>query len=410
MAVDGQARVPTDVRSMTQQPSADALTCAPAPTEPELRAVVAPGTSRAQPEMGADNHDTQTAISVIVSLLVAAVPVDDAAFIETGPTANGPVRIVAGAMADGDLEWLHTKGHLSRRTDATCVRFQTRPPRWATFLALPVPGRLDSVLVARRERGLPWSGENRRVAMLTRECLRRVLAAENVADTMSTSLMMSEELFRTRLAAELHDDVGQRLSALLIEARRLQNSLDRLNMKPPGDAVNWIYEQLRECNQVVRDLVYETSVPALTELGLPAALRNLVERRQARTSLTISYSCDITDSEHDLSYKDLPHPVQVACLRIVQEAVTNVTKHASAMHCAITLTLSDLTLSATIEDDGVGLPVTSTSGGFGMTGMRERAAVLGGRVSVRSDPGGGTVVNAILPIHSGTQTKAVHSA
>lgn len=410
MAIDGQARVPSEVGPVTQQSSADALTGAPARAGPEVRAAVAPGASRALPEMGGDNPDTQTAISIVVSLLMAAVPVDNAAFIETGATTNSPVRIVAGAMADGDLEWLHAKGNLSGRTDTTSIRFQTRPPRWTTFLVLPVPGRLDSVLVARRERGLPWTSENRRVAMLTRECLRRVLAAENVADTMSTSLMVSEELFRTRLAAELHDDVGQRLSALLIEARRLQNSLDRLNMKPPGDAVTWIYEQLRECNEVVRDLVYETSVPALTELGLPAALRDLVERRQARASLTISYSCDITDSEHDLSYKDLPHPVQVACLRIVQEAVTNVTKHASAMHCAITLTLSDLTLSATIEDDGVGLPATSTSGGFGMTGMRERAAVLGGRVSVLSDPGGGTVVNATLPIHSGTQTKAVHSA
>jgi signal transduction histidine kinase len=410
MAVDGQARATSEVDPVTQQPSADTLAGAPAPAGPKVHAAVAPRASRALPEMGGDNPDTQTAISVVVSLLVAAVPVDDAAFIETGATPNSPVRIVAGAMADGDLEWLHAKGHLSARTDATCIRFQTRPPRWTSFLALPVPGRLDSVLVARRERGRPWSSENRRVAMLTRECLRRVLAAENVADTMATSLMVSEELFRTRLAAELHDDVGQRLSALLIEARRLQNSLDRLNMKPPGDAVTWIYEQLRECNEVVRDLVYETSVPALTELGLPAALRDLVERRQARTSLAISYACDIADSDRDLSYEDLPHPVQVACLRIVQEAVTNVTKHASAMHCAITLTLSDLTLSVTVEDDGVGLPAMNTSGGFGMTGMRERAAVLGGHVAVRSDPGEGTVVSATLPIYPGSQIKAVQSA
>ncbi|MHA6792258.1 sensor histidine kinase [Pseudonocardia bannensis] len=398
MAVGDPARVPFGLRAMIgRRLFGTGTTSAPVLAGSATHNGLEPSLSRTLPEEGGNSDDTRTAIATIVSLLVAAVHVDDAAFIEAGSSVHGPVRVVAGSMSDDDLEWLRAKGHLRRQTDLTCVRFQTRPPRWATFLVLPVPGRTGSVLVARRERSAPWSAQNRQVAMLTRECLRRVLAAEHMADAMSTSLMVSEELFRTRLAAELHDDVGQRLSALLMEARRLQNSLARLDIKPPRDAVTWIYEQLRECNEVVRDLVYETSAPALAELGLPAALRDLVERRQARNPLTISYSCDIAASDRELSYDDLPHPVQVACLRIVQEAVTNVMKHADAMHCAITLTLSDSTLSATIEDDGTGLPATSTSGGFGMTSMRERAAVLGGRVSIHSDPGAGTVVSATLP-------------
>jgi signal transduction histidine kinase len=352
----------------------------------------------APPIAPAANDDTQAAIAIVVSLLIAAVRVDDAVFVETGVARDRPVRVVAGSMPEADLEWLRAKGHLGTDVDHTCVRFQTRPPRWATFLVLPVPGRAGSILVARRERGTPLPSENRRVAMLIRECLGRVLAAEQVTDAMSTSLVVSEELFRTRLAAELHDDVGQRLSALLIEARRLQNTLDHADTEASRESASWISEQLKECNEVVRDLVYETSAPTLAEFGLAAAVRDLAERRQDRNAITISHSSDVADSDKELSYESLPRSIQVACLRIIQEAVTNVIKHAGAQHCDITLTLSDTLLSVTIEDDGLGSPVTHASGGFGVTGMRERAALLGGRIIINSDPGTGTVVHADLPV------------
>jgi two-component system sensor histidine kinase UhpB len=350
------------------------------------------------PSVSTGNDASKTAIATVLELLVAAVPVNGAAFIESAASPEEPAPVIAGSMSEDDLGWLYSKGYLTRETDFTCIRFQTQPPRWAQFLVLPVQGRMGSVLVARCERAVTMPARKTRVAMLTRECLRRLLAAEHEADIMSTSLMVGEELFRTRLAAELHDDVGQRLSALLMESRRLQNGVGQPGQERLYGAAQWIYEQLRECNSVVRDLVYETSAPALTQLGLPAALRDLVERRQARSSLIISYSFDIANSEHDPSYDEVPHTVQVACLRIVQEAVTNVVKHASAKHCAITLTLSKSDLIATIEDDGVGLPDACASGGFGMIGMRERAAMLGGRVTVRrTNSGRGTVVSATLP-------------
>jgi signal transduction histidine kinase len=367
------------------------------------RAPIAPGPPDGRQDIAElltqqGDDDTLAAIAIVVSLFIAAVRVEDAVFLDVGIARDSPVRVVAGSLPADDLAWLHSKGHLSTPADHTCVRFQTRPPTWSTFLVLPVPGRAGSVLVARRERGTPLSGQNRQVAMLIRECLARVLAAEQVADSMSTSLIVSEELFRTRLAAELHDDVGQRLSALLMEARRLRNILDQSDTDALRESAAWISEQLKECNEVVRDLVYETSAPTLAEFGLPAAVRDLAERRQDRNPITISYSCDIADSENELSYDDLPRSVQVACLRIIQEAVTNVIKHAGAHHCDITLTLSDLLLSVTIEDDGLGSPVTHASGGFGVTGMRERAAVLGGQITISSDPGRGTVVHADLPI------------
>ncbi|BCO99359.1 sensor histidine kinase [Mycobacterium intracellulare] len=340
----------------------------------------------------------QATVEIVVSLLVAALRVDAAAFIEVAPSPDVPVRVVAGSMPDEDLEWLRRKAHLSKRHDSMCVRFQTRPPRVATFLLLPVRGRMGAVLVARQERAGNVSAANRRVAGLIRDCLGRVFAAEQAADAMSTSLIVGEEVFRTRLAAELHDDVGQRLSTLLIESRRLQNTLLQSAKGPLYDAATWIHKQLKECNEVVRDLVYETSAPTLSEFGLPAAVRDLAERQQARNAISISYSCDFADADSGLSYESLPRSVQITCLRIVQEAVTNVIKHANAHHCAITLTLSDTTLAATIKDDGCGPQRTAASDGFGIIGMRERAAVLGGRVTVEGGAGEGTVVHAELPL------------
>jgi len=339
--------------------------------------------------------DTQAAIVTVVSLLTATVGADSVAVVEAGPV--GPIHVMAGSMPADDLRWLRERHHLPADQDVSCIRFQTRPPRWAAFLVLPVPGRAGAALVARRERGGPLSAENRRVAELVRECLQRVLAAEQVSDAVSASLIVSEELFRTNLAAELHDDVGQRISALMIEARRLQNAAEAHGQGNLHESATWIAEQLKECAEVVRDLVHETSALTLAEFGLPAAVRDLAERRQARNPLTISVACDVANSTRDLSYDELPRSTQAACLRIIQEAVTNVIKHAEARHCSVTLTLDEGRLLTSIEDDGIGLTVDGAAGGFGLAGMRDRAAALGGSVCIGGAPGRGTVVRVELP-------------
>jgi signal transduction histidine kinase len=303
-------------------------------------------------------------------------------------------------MPADDLRWLQAGNHLSTGDDVSCIRFQSRPPRWAAFLVLPVPGRLGSALVARRERGGPLTAENRRVAGLVRECLRRVLAAEQVTDGVAASLIVSEELFRTNLAADLHDDVGQRVSALMLEARRLQKAAALHGQEAILESATWLTEQLKECADVVRDLVHETSALALAEFGLPAAVRDLADRRQARNALTISVAFDVENSARDLRYEQLPRSTQVACLRIIQEAVTNVIKHAEARHCSITLTLGERRLLATVEDDGVGPPFGEPTGGFGLAGMRDRAAALGGSTTVGGLPGRGTIVRMELPTRS----------
>jgi signal transduction histidine kinase len=186
----------------------------------------------------------------------------------------------------------------------------------------------------------------------------------------------------------------------MLEARRLQKAAAVDGQEAILESATWLTEQLKECADVVRDLVHETSALALAEFGLPAAVRDLAERRQARNALTISVAFDVENSVRDLRYEQLPRSTQVACLRIIQEAVTNVIKHAEARHCSITLTLGERRLLATVEDDGVGPPAGEPTSGFGLAGMRDRAAALGGSTTVGGLPGKGTVVRMELPTRS----------
>jgi signal transduction histidine kinase len=234
--------------------------------------------------------------------------------------------------------------------------------------------------------------------MIIRDTTQRLREVSEFTDATAASSIIREELFRTRLAAELHDEVGQRLSALLIESRRLENFLGQGRFEPVREAASSIREQLSECNRTVRDLVYETSPPTISQFGLPAALRDLVERMQSQTSMTIDYSVDTAQSDVELSFEGLPRTIEITCFRIIQEALTNVIKHAGAEHCTVTLTLGESTLSATIEDDGDGFHANERAGGFGLTGMRERSSAAGGTIRITGNPGEGTVVHVVLPL------------
>ncbi|MDQ6659892.1 MAG: sensor histidine kinase, partial [Chloroflexota bacterium] len=138
----------------------------------------------------------------------------------------------------------------------------------------------------------------------------------------------------------------------------------------------------------IRRLVYDLRPLALDDLGLIAALHEQIA--QYRTS-GISISLDAPEQ-----LPPLPAAVEVACYRIVQEALTNVTRHSHAQNCTLRLSLSQI-VSLEIADDGVGLPPLYRTGA-GLTSMRERATELGGTCVIESLPGGGTRVSVQLPL------------
>ncbi|MBB2911950.1 signal transduction histidine kinase [Streptosporangium becharense] len=261
---------------------------------------------------------------------------------------------------------------------------------------------------APREMPLVWHGEPVGRLILGSPGPRRFAAAHNerliavaapyVADVahavrMTSDLQRSRERIlaareeeRRRLRRDLHDGLGHALTDMamsinmaMINLRTAPASADRLLLELRGgmDAVS----------QEIRELVYGLRPPTLDELGLAGAVRTLAVEGTPRVAVEI---------EGDLA--NLPAAVEVAAYRIAQEALTNIRKHAGARSAVVSLTRGE-SLVVRIRDDGHGLPEESRSG-IGLLSMRERAAELGGSCVIEPAPGGGTVVEAVLPIPS----------
>lgn len=163
-------------------------------------------------------------------------------------------------------------------------------------------------------------------------------------------------------------------------------------LRHDADAADRLLQELTVHTQAaiadMRRVVYDLRPPALDDLGLVLSLRAQAERYgQAGLQITV-------DAPDQLP--PLPAAVEVAAYRVVQEALTNVIRHAHARHCTIHLELADA-LCVEIRDDGVGL-LPGARAGVGLTSMRERTAELGGACQVESQPGKGTRIRARLPL------------
>lgn len=211
---------------------------------------------------------------------------------------------------------------------------------------------------------------------VARDALRRVVAAQ--------------ELERRRLARELHDETGQALTSILLGLKRIEDADDRAQL---DEALGSLRALVVETLHDVRRLAVELRPRALDDFGLVAALERLTETFAEQTGITI-------DLDHRLGDERLPGEVETALYRIVQEALTNVVKHAGASFVTISLGRSDGRVTVVVEDDGRGFEALGTvaGGGLGLVGMRERLGLLGGRLSVDSTQGAGTTIVAEVPL------------
>jgi signal transduction histidine kinase len=213
---------------------------------------------------------------------------------------------------------------------------------------------------------------------------------------LSARLMTAQEEERRNVARELHDEVGQALTAVKVELSVAQRRLD-------GTLQSGVLLEAQEITDgalhTVRDMSQLLHPAALDDLGLSAAVEWQARTFEVRHAIRV-------DVEHSGLSQRLPREVEVAAYRIVQEALTNVAKHSGATACRIRLARSDVELTICIEDDGAGFDVSDTAAarrGLGLVGMRERASLLAGEVSLASERGGGTRVAARLPV-----ARAVH--
>ena len=211
---------------------------------------------------------------------------------------------------------------------------------------------------------------------------------------LSHRLMNVQETERRQIAHDLHDEIGQSLTAMKLGLREANTALTS------GPTASLLTDSLTILDQViqqVRNLALDLRPSLLDELGLVPALKWYIKRQGERAGWETEYAAQL-DENH------LPPGVEIACFRIVQEALTNVARHAEATHVQVTVTKQDNQLLLVIEDNGQGFNVeraktrARTGLSIGLLGMEERARLVGGELTVTSSPKTGTKLTASLPL------------
>lgn len=243
--------------------------------------------------------------------------------------------------------------------------------------------------------GLAWYAMRRR-AELQQELARRRQAEARAAELLlhnqelSRRLISLQESERLALARELHDEVGQHCSALLLETAGLRrNARGAAAALLPG--ASRAHMAAQGVYQLVRDLLRRLRPAHLDTLGLLAALQELCEGWEERTGIACVF-------HHDGPVQAPCEVLDITVYRIVQESLTNVARHAQAGRVQVRLTRGGpQSLVLVVEDDGCGMDPQAATAGLGLLGAAERAAAVGGRLEVHSQPGAGVRLVAHLP-------------
>lgn len=210
-----------------------------------------------------------------------------------------------------------------------------------------------------------------------------------------SAITQTQEEERKRIARELHDDTIQSLIALGRRLELLEQSLEN-----PIDAAKQLYQlqqMLTRTVAEVRQFSRDLRPLLLEDLGLVAAVRQMLRESERRDDITTSFVV-----EGDLASKPMDDEVTIAAYRIVQEALSNIHKHAEAQNVDVRLQFGEQDITVSVQDDGKGFPFTETTdlarrGSFGLMGIRERAKLLGGDIEIQSAEQEGTKVIIHLP-------------
>jgi ligand-binding sensor domain-containing protein/signal transduction histidine kinase len=270
-------------------------------------------------------------------------------------------------------------------TNAASLRLRVHPPFWRTwwFLSLAAASVVALTFLAYQRR------------------LRQLRRAHRTQEAFTRQLIGSQEAERKRIAAELHDSLGQSLAII-----RNRAALGLENRDDPEQTV----EQLDEISEAaahaiaeVRDIAYNLRPYQLEQLGLTKTIVVMLKKAAASASpaLRLSYDIDRIDGL-------FPPDLEINLYRIIQEGINNILKHSEATEATVTIKRSPQGLELIIQDNGKGfVPGASVDahdprqGGFGLSGINERARMLGGRPELRSVPGKGTTIRIQLDLGEG---------
>jgi signal transduction histidine kinase len=317
--------------------------------------------------------------------LLGAVVVADGpirlADIRTDPRATGfpahhpPMRSFLGVpVRVGERRF----GNLYLTDKRGGAQFDEEDERMVVTLAAFAAAAIEAALLVTTERELTATRERERSQ---REMLGRVISAQ--------------EAERARVARDLHDQIGQSLTSVLLGLRLVDGSLS--TERPDLDDVRAHTEEVRtlvaHALDEVRQLAFELRPTVLDDVGLVAALRRLAADLTARFGTRIDVRLDGLDDDTRLAPE-----VETVVYRVVQEALTNVVRHARASRAAVEIAVGDQRTCARIVDDGLGFNVdAATLRSLGLAGMRERSMLVGGRLEIDSAPGRGTTVGLEVP-------------
>ncbi len=217
--------------------------------------------------------------------------------------------------------------------------------------------------------------------------MRRSVESERLRSSMAAA-----DAERGHWARELHDETLQGLGALrllLASARRRRDP--KQTEQVLDEAIEQIEGEIESLHAIISDLRPAT----LDELGLRPTLEALLQRRRDHGALEITSVLDLAEPAD--GGERLPAEIETTVYRLVQEALTNVVKHAHASRAHVAVTVDPGCVRVEIEDDGDGFSTDATTSGFGLVGMRERVYLVGGTLTIDSSAGGGTAVRAELP-------------
>ncbi len=282
---------------------------------------------------------------------------------------------LAGRIADLNEQQLNTGNELD---SGLLTRFQTR--LGAGLLAALLLGLGMAAFTTRRILHLEARAQSR---------FEEVAEARAQLTHLSARLVEVQEAERKALSRELHDEVGQALSAVLIEMRNLAAGVGKWPEEQIRQHAETIKGLVEGAVRVVRNMALLLRPSMLDDLGLIPALRWQAREVSKRTGMDVTVATEI-EEEH------LPEEYKTCIYRIVQEALHNATRHSQATAVRVRVQQAAGGLTLTIQDDGKGFDAAHSKG-MGLLGIEERAAQLGGHSVVHSGDGMGTVITVHLP-------------
>ncbi len=231
-------------------------------------------------------------------------------------------------------------------------------------------------------------GETEEVERIELAFLRMMRRLEAERRRAGSAALHAQEEERARVARDLHDEVNQSLTGLLLR-------LEAARSAAPSQLEPELAETKALANQAMRellDLARRLRPTALDDLGLAAAIADLVERLgEGEIEATIAVDGD---------FSDLGDDAQLVVYRVAQEALSNAARHAGAGHVAVSLRRGPDGVELSVSDDGRGFAFDESERGLGIGGMRERALLVGGELRIESRPGHGTTVRLTVPAES----------